>query len=63
MKEITCATLVTNLKHFLVCHLTGQRWNLWGLPKGIRDKNESLEEAAVRELKEETNIISKFNFI
>lgn len=35
----------------------------WGLPGGFMELNETLEEAAIRELKEETNLSGKFKKI
>lgn len=53
-KEVSCGVLVTDGTHLLICHPTNSRY--WDLPKGKREENESLAEAAAREMEEETGI-------
>lgn len=54
-KLITCGVFITNEKEFLVCHPSGARWQrAWSIPKGIKEENETEEQAAVRETFEET---------
>ena len=48
-------TLVFNNKNELLLNLRSDT-NTWGIPGGSKELNETLEECAVRELKEETNI-------
>ncbi len=52
---VGATTLVFNSKNELLLNLRGDT-NNWGIPGGSKELNESLEECAVRELKEETNI-------
>ena len=56
---ITCGIYLydTLQKKILVCHATRSRWNQWSIPKGLPDEGESLSEAGVRELYEETGIV------
>lgn len=42
---------------FLVCHPTYSSGNSWSIPKGIPEPKETYEQAAIRELREETGII------
>lgn len=54
-KDVTCGVLYRYGDKFLICHLSP--W--WSIPKGVRDSGETLAEAAVRELREETGIVLK----
>ena len=49
-KKITCGILYKYEDKYLICHVTMARY--WTLPKGIKDENETLTEAAIREMKE-----------
>lgn len=53
-KVVTCGVLIQYKDKFLICHATMSPW--WSIPKGIKNKNESLAAAAIRELREETGI-------
>lgn len=51
----TCGVLITDGNNLLICHPThGSKWDI---PKGRREPDEELVEAAVRELKEETGLV------
>lgn len=51
----TCGVLITDGNNLLICHPThGSKWDI---PKGKRDDHETLVEAAIRELKEETGLV------
>ena len=52
---VGATALVFNSKNELLLNLRSDT-NNWGIPGGSKELNESLEECAVRELKEETNI-------
>ncbi len=52
---VGATTLVFNNKNELLLNLRSDT-NTWGIPGGSKELNESLEECAIRELKEETNI-------
>jgi 8-oxo-dGTP pyrophosphatase MutT (NUDIX family) len=54
-KTTSAGVLVTNGSHLLLCHVTNARH--WDIPKGKVDPGESMFDAAVRELYEETSII------
>jgi len=56
--KITCGLFLYNIinKKFLLCHATRSKPNLWSIPKGLRDEGETIEEAAFRELYEETGL-------
>lgn len=47
------------LKKILVCHSTNASRNSWSIPKGIKNNNEDIFEAATRELNEETGVSLK----
>jgi putative (di)nucleoside polyphosphate hydrolase len=55
LKNITCGVLYWYKDKFLICHATMTPW--WSIPKGLRNDEEILNEAAVRELREETGIV------
>lgn len=56
-KNTTCAVLIKVGNEFLVCHPTGAGWiKDWSLPKGMKDEGETEEQAARREVLEETGI-------
>lgn len=52
---IGATTLVFNAKNELLLNLRADT-NTWGIPGGSMDLHESIEETAIRELKEETGI-------
>ena len=52
---VGATTLVFNNKRELLLNLRSDT-NNWGIPGGSKELNETLEECAIRELKEETNI-------
>ena len=59
-KNISAATFFTNGKVFLAIHPTNIHF--WEIPKGMVDKEESDDKAAVREFYEETNVqLNQFN--
>lgn len=51
---VTCGTLITDGKHVLLGHSTGNKH--WDIPKGLKDPHETVLEAALREMEEETDI-------
>ena len=48
--------------HVLLVHPSGNynRNAKWGIPKGLPDANESLEQAARRETEEETSVVAEY---
>jgi len=52
---VSCGTLVVDAqRRLLLCHVTGT--GKWDIPKGMQDPGESLLDAAMRELREETGL-------
>lgn len=56
--KVTCGiVLISPVNNsILLCHPTGAPWDSWSIPKGLCDDNETYEQAAIRELQEETGI-------
>lgn len=62
--EVTAGIfLITKSNKLLITHPTNSPDNVWSIPKGLVDKNESTFEAAKRELLEETGIDLNLNDI
>jgi len=62
MKEISSGLIITNGVYFLGCKITGQ--NIYDIPKGKIDENETPIEACIREVREETGlIVDEFDLI
>ncbi len=53
--SVGATVLVLNSKNELLLNLRSDT-NTWGIPGGSKELNETLEECAIRELKEETNL-------
>ena len=53
--NVGATTLVFNTKNELLLNLRSDT-NDWGIPGGGKELNETLEQCAIRELKEETNL-------
>lgn len=63
---VTCGIYLYNkqLKKILVCHSTNASLNSWSIPKGLKNTNEGIFEAASRELNEETGVsLKKLNIL
>ena len=55
--SVTCGIfLVDGKDRLLVVHPTGHNDYCWGIPKGLKESNETAWQTAKRELKEETGI-------
>jgi predicted NUDIX family NTP pyrophosphohydrolase len=55
--EHTCGFFIIDKnKKVLIVHPTNASWKQWSIPKGKCDKDETYLEAAIREVKEETDI-------
>lgn len=55
--KITCGIFLFDVEeNILICRVTYSK-NLWSIPKGLVDENETFIDTALRELKEETSII------
>lgn len=53
----TCGIYIYSIAgKVLVCHATHASWKQWSIPKGVKNEDEEPLAAAIRELKEETNI-------
>ena len=54
-KKLSCGGLIFYGEKMLICR---PRWDsgLWNLPKGVKEDDETTLDAAIREIKEETNI-------
>lgn len=56
--ETTCGTYVIDIHNrLLICHPTNEPMDKWSIPKGWPEEGETYEEAAIRELEEETGLI------
>ena len=54
--KFSCGIFLKNkVGQILICHATNSN-GIWSIPKGILDKGEDYETAAIRELLEETSI-------
>jgi 8-oxo-dGTP pyrophosphatase MutT (NUDIX family) len=55
---VTCGIYLLSApaEKILVCHATHASWKQWSIPKGLKEGNETLWEAATRELLEETGL-------
>jgi putative (di)nucleoside polyphosphate hydrolase len=53
--SITCGVLITDGERLFICHPTHSKH--WDIPKGKKEANEMIGDAAVRELQEETGLV------
>lgn len=60
----TCGIFLINDKgQLLITHPTNSPWDLWSIPKGVKESLESYLDAAIREAKEEIGInLKDFKF-
>jgi ADP-ribose pyrophosphatase YjhB (NUDIX family) len=58
MLKTTCGIYLFNIhtKKILICHASHSKSTEWTIPKGLKEDGEDYFTAAVRELKEETNV-------
>lgn len=66
LRHVTVGTIIENTKGEVLLvkrapHLL--RGNMYTIPGGFLDRDETAEEAALRELKEETGLIGKISFL
>lgn len=55
--DISAGFLLINNNRFLLVHPTGNKWyNSYSIPKGIKENDETILEAALRETREEIGI-------
>ena len=55
--KTTCGCYLLYEGNIFLCHATGHPFDIWGIPKGVCEINETPEDAMFRELYEETNIV------
>ena len=57
MKRTTCGVLVTDGERLVIGQATRSR--LWDIPKGVAEPGEDWAQAAIRELQEETGLVTE----
>jgi 8-oxo-dGTP pyrophosphatase MutT (NUDIX family) len=55
-KQISCGVIITDLEVLLGCHPSNGIKNIYDIPKGLKEENETHLECILRECKEETGI-------
>lgn len=55
-KEVSSGCLIVDDDRVMLVHPSGEKKDVWGIPKGLVEDGETLEQTAIREVAEETGL-------